>query len=90
MLDLKVAKRRIYDITNVLEGINLIQRYKKNHVRWIGTTPDEIKIKRQLEARFEQSDSDESDNENPRKRQRTENGDGDQVSYFWHFHLILS
>lgn len=43
---LKVQKRRIYDITNVLEGINLIQRYKKNHVRWIGTEPSEIKRKR--------------------------------------------
>lgn len=47
MDDLKVQKRRIYDITNVLEGINLIERYKKNHVRWIGTAPDEIKFKRQ-------------------------------------------
>ena len=45
---LSVQKRRIYDITNVLEGINLIQRYKKNHVRWIGTSPDDIKKKRQL------------------------------------------
>lgn len=46
---LNVQKRRIYDITNVLEGINLIQRYKKNHVRWIGTAPDEIERKRQLD-----------------------------------------
>jgi len=48
MADLNVQKRRIYDITNVLEGINLIERYKKNHVRWIGTTIDELKRKRQL------------------------------------------
>lgn len=47
---LSVQKRRIYDITNVLEGINLIQRYKKNHVRWIGTAPDIIKNKRLLES----------------------------------------
>lgn len=47
---LSVQKRRIYDITNVLEGINLIQRYKKNHVRWIGTAPEEIQRKRQLES----------------------------------------
>ena len=46
---LEVPKRRIYDITNVLEGINLIQRYKKNHVRWIGTEPDDIQIKRKLQ-----------------------------------------
>lgn len=45
METLSVQKRRIYDITNVLEGINLIQRYKKNHVRWIGTDPEEIKKK---------------------------------------------
>lgn len=41
-----VQKRRIYDITNVLEGINLIQRFKKNHVRWIATEPEELKNKR--------------------------------------------
>ncbi|CAO3609483.1 unnamed protein product [Mucor fragilis] len=33
---LKVQKRRIYDITNVLEGIRLIEKNSKNHVRWIG------------------------------------------------------
>lgn len=71
---LNVPKRRIYDITNVLEGINLIQRYKKNHVRWIGTSPDEIKIKRQLEAQMDGSDSDISDNELPYKRKLNENG----------------
>ncbi len=43
---LKVQKRRIYDITNVLEGINLIQRFKKNHVRWIATHPNDIKTKK--------------------------------------------
>lgn len=31
---LKVQKRRIYDITNVLEGIDLIEKFKKNNVRW--------------------------------------------------------
>ena len=50
METLSVQKRRIYDITNVLEGINLIQRYKKNHVRWIGTDPDEIKKKQILQS----------------------------------------
>ena len=33
---LAVQKRRIYDITNVLEGIGLIQKYKKNKIRWAG------------------------------------------------------
>jgi hypothetical protein len=47
---LSVQKRRIYDITNVLEGINLIIRYKKNHVKWIATDPDELVRKRATEA----------------------------------------
>jgi hypothetical protein len=29
-----VQKRRIYDITNVLEGIGLIEKKSKNNVRW--------------------------------------------------------
>ncbi|KAM5565104.1 transcription factor E2FC [Rosa sericea] len=33
---LEVQKRRIYDITNVLEGINLLVKVSKNHVRWKG------------------------------------------------------
>jgi hypothetical protein len=45
---LNVQKRRIYDITNVLEGINLIERFKKNHVRWIATNPSDIKKKKIL------------------------------------------
>ena len=31
---LKVQKRRIYDITNVLEGVGLISKASKNHIRW--------------------------------------------------------
>lgn len=46
MVQLNVQKRRIYDITNVLEGINLIERYKKNHVRWIATAPSDLMKKR--------------------------------------------
>ncbi|XP_050267658.1 transcription factor E2FC isoform X2 [Quercus robur] len=33
---LQVQKRRIYDITNVLEGIGLIEKTSKNHIRWKG------------------------------------------------------
>lgn len=33
---LNVQKRRIYDITNVLEGINLITKKSKNHIQWLG------------------------------------------------------
>ncbi|KAH0617891.1 hypothetical protein JD844_016597 [Phrynosoma platyrhinos] len=32
---LKVQKRRIYDITNVLEGIHLIKKKSKNNIQWI-------------------------------------------------------
>uniref|UniRef100_A0A8C3KJK3 E2F/DP family winged-helix DNA-binding domain-containing protein n=1 Tax=Calidris pygmaea TaxID=425635 RepID=A0A8C3KJK3_9CHAR len=42
VLDLKAAadtlavrqKRRIYDITNVLEGIDLIEKKSKNSIQW--------------------------------------------------------
>jgi len=33
---LSVQKRRIYDITNVLEGIGLIEKKSKNQIRWKG------------------------------------------------------
>lgn len=44
VLDLKAAadtlavrqKRRIYDITNVLEGIDLIEKKSKNSIQWKG------------------------------------------------------
>eukprot|EP00041_Stephanoeca_diplocostata_P015095 m.286096 g.286096 ORF g.286096 m.286096 type:complete len:422 (-) comp19921_c0_seq1:420-1685(-) len=32
--DLDVQKRRVYDITNVLEGIGVIKKESKNHVQW--------------------------------------------------------
>ncbi|XP_061175785.1 transcription factor E2F3-like [Saccostrea echinata] len=35
---LEVQKRRIYDITNVLEGINLISKKSKNNIQWKGCT----------------------------------------------------
>uniref|UniRef100_A0A8B9DCA3 E2F transcription factor 2 n=1 Tax=Anser cygnoides TaxID=8845 RepID=A0A8B9DCA3_ANSCY len=34
---LGVQKRRIYDITNVLEGIQLIRKKSKNNIQWMGT-----------------------------------------------------
>ncbi|TDH17126.1 hypothetical protein EPR50_G00005080 [Perca flavescens] len=49
VLDLKQAisvlavgqKRRIYDITNVLEGVGLIAKISKSTVKWKGTLPEE-------------------------------------------------
>lgn len=32
-------KRRIYDITNVLEGIGLIEKKSKNSIQWLGAGP---------------------------------------------------
>jgi len=40
-----VQKRRIYDITNVLEGVDLIEKGLKNMIRWKGfdmSKPKEI------------------------------------------------
>lgn len=48
---LNVQKRRIYDITNVLEGIGLIEKNTKNHIRWRGTGwQPESKLKKDLEV----------------------------------------
>ncbi|XP_054619727.1 transcription factor E2F3 [Dunckerocampus dactyliophorus] len=49
--DLKASKRRIYDVTNVLEGIKLIQKKYKNHVQWLGSgrQDDRLQIVRQLD-----------------------------------------
>ncbi|XP_035537887.1 transcription factor E2F3 [Morone saxatilis] len=34
--ELNAPKRRVYDVTNVLEGIDLIKKKSKNHVEWLG------------------------------------------------------
>ncbi|NXN06445.1 E2F6 factor, partial [Indicator maculatus] len=39
---LGVRKRRVYDITNVLDGIHLIQKRSKNLIQWIGSNLDHI------------------------------------------------
>ncbi|KAM1329681.1 hypothetical protein ACFX2H_042069 [Malus domestica] len=59
---LEVQKRRIYDITNVLEGINLVEKTSKNHIRWKGydgPTPCELddhvsRLKDEVESLFEE------------------------------------
>lgn len=43
-LQLKVQKRRIYDITNVLEGIGLIEKTIKNKIRWTGGEINDLEI----------------------------------------------
>ncbi len=63
VMKLKVQKRRIYDITNVLEGIGLIQKSGKNGIKWKGTLniPDDsqsdyeiIRSRRELKAAQDQ------------------------------------
>lgn len=47
---LQVQKRRIYDITNVLDGIGLIEKKPKGNVLWKGSG---IKVDRNIEAQVE-------------------------------------
>ncbi|KAM4562899.1 transcription factor E2F1 [Odontesthes bonariensis] len=46
---LDVQKRRIYDITNVLEGIQLISKKSKNNIQWLGNRIDATLVSRHKE-----------------------------------------
>ena len=46
---LGVQKRRIYDITNVLEGIGLIEKKSKNNIQWKGMNSNGSDIAVQLD-----------------------------------------
>lgn len=35
---LSVQKRRLYDITNVLEGVHLVKKKSKNNIQWMYVT----------------------------------------------------
>ncbi|GJQ67094.1 hypothetical protein Trydic_g8034 [Trypoxylus dichotomus] len=51
--DMKVPKRRIYDITNVLEGIGILEKKSKNNIQWKGGSRSSCSIKalkRDIEA----------------------------------------
>ena len=58
--ELDVQKRRIYDITNVLEGINLIEKTMKNNVKWIGKDINDLKV---LQDNFDLDKIENSDGE---------------------------
>ncbi|XP_019718472.1 transcription factor E2F1 [Hippocampus comes] len=53
---LHVQKRRIYDITNVLEGIHLISKKSKNHIQWLGNRVDGDSVALQQDLRKEVCD----------------------------------
>ena len=46
--ELGVKKRRIYDITNVLQGIGYLQKSGKNEIVWIKTINGKAKSKKKL------------------------------------------
>ncbi|NXP45444.1 E2F6 factor, partial [Heliornis fulica] len=39
---LGVRKRRVYDITNVLDGIHLVKKRSKNLIQWVGSTIGQV------------------------------------------------
>ncbi|OMJ72570.1 hypothetical protein SteCoe_28957 [Stentor coeruleus] len=41
---LGVPKRRIYDITNVLEGVGLVEKKLKNRIQWVGDSLENSEI----------------------------------------------
>jgi len=41
---LQVGKRRIYDITNVLEGLGMLSKWSVNSVKWIYGNIDEVLV----------------------------------------------
>lgn len=45
--ELSVQKRRIYDITNVLEGVGLVEKKHKNRMQWTGTVVPPVNLKTQ-------------------------------------------
>ncbi|XP_074847376.1 transcription factor E2F6 isoform X4 [Carettochelys insculpta] len=55
---LGVRKRRVYDITNVLDGIHLIQKRSKNLIQWVGSDLCQVagKASEQQKLRDELSD----------------------------------
>ncbi|XP_075454485.1 transcription factor E2F6 [Ascaphus truei] len=55
---LGVRKRRVYDITNVLDGIHLIQKRSKNLVQWVGSDLNQTgtEVPEQQKLRHELSD----------------------------------
>ncbi|XP_047460429.1 transcription factor E2F3 [Mugil cephalus] len=57
--ELGISKRRVYDVTNVLEGIQLIKKTSKNHIQWmgggvIGKSDQELKVLAEKEEKLDE------------------------------------
>ncbi|KAG8005058.1 Transcription factor E2F3 [Nibea albiflora] len=55
--ELHTSKRRVYDVTNVLEGIQLIKKKSKNNVQWLGgclSSDNELKALSAEEKRLDE------------------------------------
>ncbi|KAL6100167.1 e2f3 [Pungitius sinensis] len=50
---LNASKRRVYDVTNVLEGIHLIKKKSKNFIEWLGGDPN-VRMDEELKALIEE------------------------------------
>lgn len=59
-----MQKRRIYDITNVLEGVGLLEKTSKNNIRWQGGSlqgEDVMSPLAVLQASYQNSDGDSTE-----------------------------
>ncbi|KAM3618620.1 uncharacterized protein V6R79_022613 [Siganus canaliculatus] len=86
---LDVQKRRIYDITNVLEGIQLISKKSKNNIQWLGNRVDTAVVSRHKELQREVCDLTEAEEQldeliskcNLQLRQLTEEPQNKKLGY---------
>lgn len=51
--ELKAPKRRVYDITNVLEGIRLIKKKSKNFIQWL-VDPSKVDLQSEIKSLTEE------------------------------------
>ncbi|NWU94156.1 E2F5 factor, partial [Upupa epops] len=104
VLDLKAAadtlavrqKRRIYDITNVLEGIDLIEKKSKNSIQWKGVgagcnTKEVVDRLRYLEAEIEDLELKEKELDQQKLwvQQSIKNVMDDSINHQYPFNLIV-
>ncbi|KFO57222.1 Transcription factor E2F5, partial [Corvus brachyrhynchos] len=90
-------KRRIYDITNVLEGIDLIEKKSKNSIQWKGVgagcnTKEVIDRLRYLEAEIEDLELKEKELDQQKLwlQQSIKNVMDDSTNHQYPFKLIVS